>query len=95
MNGDDLKGTIRGYIVGELLGDDAPSDLADDTPLLASGLVDSLGLEQLLYFLEDGFGVEFEDEDLSAENFQTIASIQTLLRRKLRSDGRAAASDGA
>jgi acyl carrier protein len=91
---EDLGAAVRGYIVDELLGEDAPPDLTDDTPLLASGLVDSLGLEQLLFFLEDGFGVELDDEDLSAENFQTIASIQALLRRKLPRHGAASERDG-
>jgi acyl carrier protein len=80
---DDLRDTVRGFVKDELLGENAPEDLGDDTPLLSSGLVDSLGLEQLLWFVEDEFGLEFAEADLTAENFESLASIARLLQRKL------------
>ncbi len=79
-----MRDSIRAYIVEQILEEDtAPPDLADDTPLLSSGLLDSLAVEQLLLFLEDEHGVKFEESDYSVENFETIAAIHDLLRRKL------------
>ncbi len=75
MSGDELRDAIRGFVVNEILGEEAPPDLSDDTPLLSSGLVDSLDLEQLLWFVEDEFGVEFAESDLTVENFETVARI--------------------
>lgn len=94
MSGDDLRGAIRGFLVDELLGEDAPPDFSDDTPLLSSGLVDSLDLEQLLWFFEDEFGVEFAEADLTVENFETVARIDHLLRRRLGSSDEAIAEPG-
>ncbi len=85
MNGDELGLTIRTFVVEELLGGDAPADLTDETPLLSSGLVDSIGLEQLLFFFEDELGLTIEDADLKAAHFETISSIRRLLERKLES----------
>ena len=58
-----------------------------DTPLLQSGLIDSLGMEELVTFLEDTFGVAIQDEDLLPDNFDTIASITALIERKLGKTG--------
>jgi acyl carrier protein len=53
-----------------------PRELTRDTALLASGLLDSLGILQLTVFLSEEFGIEIGDEDFTIENF---ASIGTLL----------------
>lgn len=81
-------------MVEELIGEDTPPDLSDDTPLLSSGLVDSLDLEQLLWFIEDEFGVELAEADLTAENFETVTRIDRLLRRILGSWDEAIAETG-
>ena len=77
-----MRDRIVGYILEEILGEDAPDELTSETPLLSSGLLDSLAVEQLLLYLEDELGVRFEDADYSAENFETVAAIEALLRRK-------------
>jgi acyl carrier protein len=40
--------------------------------LLESGVVDSLGILDLVAFIEQEFGIEVSDEDLLPENFNTI-----------------------
>ncbi len=64
-----------------------PDDFQVDTrtPLLQSGLIDSLGMEELVTFLEDTFSVEVEDEDLLPDNFETVEAIAALIERKLAS----------
>ena len=76
-----MRELIIAYIAHEILGDDAPA-ITERTPLLSSGLLDSLSVEQLLLYLEDELGVEFEDTDYAVENFETVAAIEGLIRRK-------------
>lgn len=52
------------------------------TPLLASALLDSLGVLQLVAFLSDELGVEIHDEDFSEENFATVGALLALIARK-------------
>jgi acyl carrier protein len=78
-----VKREIIAYIAEEILGEDAPPNLAETTPLLSSGLLDSLSVEQLLLYLEDEYGVTFDESDYSAENFETVDAIETLVRRRL------------
>ena len=53
---------------------------------LAEGLLDSLAIEQLIAFAEDTYHIEFEDEELIAENFATIDTVARLI------DGKASAT---
>ena len=59
-------------------GEDVPGDP------LAQGLLDSLAIEQLIAFLEEDFDIEFEDEELVAECFQSIDTVVTLVETKRR-----------
>jgi acyl carrier protein len=70
---------IRQYIQDELLeGADLPVDP------LAEGMLDSLAIEQLIGYVEDEFGVIFEDEELVAENFASIKTVVDLVEVKLK-----------
>lgn len=69
---------IRQYIQEELLeGAEMPADP------LSEGLLDSLAVEQLIGFIEDEFGVLFDDEELVAENFASIDTVVGLVNQKL------------
>ena len=54
-----------------------------ETPLIRSGLVDSLGMEDLVLFLEGTFDISIDDDDMMPENFDTVAAITALVERKL------------
>jgi acyl carrier protein len=44
--------------------------------------IDSLGLIRLVAFLENDFGYRIEDEELIAENFETLRKLGELLATK-------------
>jgi acyl carrier protein len=50
-------------------------DVADDTRLLESGVVDSLGILDVVTFLERAFRIKIEDEELLPENFGSIDDL--------------------
>ncbi len=54
-------------------------------------MLDSAGMAQLIGFVQETFGVEVGDDDLVAENFETVAAIARLVESKTAtaSDGRA------
>jgi methoxymalonate biosynthesis acyl carrier protein len=54
----------------------------DDDPIFASGFVNSLFAMQLILFIEKEFHISVCREDLTPENFQTIAAVATLIRKK-------------
>ncbi len=49
--------------------------------------IDSLGLIRLVAFLESDLGIRIEDEELLAENFQTMRTLGELLVTKQAASG--------
>ena len=54
---------------------------ADD--LLGGGIIDSLGILEIVTLLESAYGVTMTDEDLTPENFQSVDCIASFVERKL------------
>jgi acyl carrier protein len=76
-----IEDDIRRFISEELR--PAQTDVLTDTyPLLDRQVLDSMGLFQLVAYLEDDLGVEVGDDELGPEHFQTISSIAQLVRSK-------------
>ncbi len=56
----------------------------DDTSLLEQGIVDSMGVLEIVTFLEQRFGLQLNDEDLVSESFDSIDAIAGLVEQKLQ-----------
>ncbi len=54
-----------------------------ETSLLKSGLVDSLGIGDLIMFLEVTFNMKVDVEEMIPDNFDTVASIAAFVERKM------------
>ena len=74
---------IRNFIVEKFPGAKAKS-LDDSTRLLEEGIIDSLGVLELVTFLEEEMGVTASDEDLVPENFASVEAIAAFARSKLQ-----------
>jgi acyl carrier protein len=60
--------------------------LEDDDPLLENGIVDSMGILEIVEFIEQEFQIHVSDEDLVPENFQTVYQLSSFVSAKLNSD---------
>lgn len=76
-----MIGLIREFIVEELVLDDLDGDIGDDDDLLTTGLVDSLGVMRLVGFIQDEFAIEVPPEDVTIENFLSLATISSYIAR--------------
>ena len=56
--------------------------LKDDAMLLESGIVDSLGVLDVVQFMEEAFSIKIDDEDLIPENFGTLRAMVSLVEQK-------------
>ena len=54
----------------------------DETPLLGSGIIDSLAMLDVLAFLEESFQINIADEELIPENFGTVKSLVSFVDNK-------------
>jgi len=57
-------------------------NVSNDEPLLKNGLIDSLGILDLVTFVETEFGIAVSDEDLLPENFGSIHSLTNFVHNK-------------
>ena len=73
---------IREFIQEELVKDKINRIVGVGDDLINSGIIDSLGILKLLAFLESRFSIHIADEELIPENFDSVASINSLIRRK-------------
>jgi acyl carrier protein len=69
---------IKEYIIKEMHFSEGADALGYDTSLLGD-VIDSMGLQMLIPFLETEFGVSIPDEELLPDNFDTINSICLLI----------------
>jgi acyl carrier protein len=83
MRQNDIQGTVKDYILRELLPGEAPSELTDSTPLITGGILDSLVTLKLVVFLEETYGMTFEAHEVTVENLDTIDVITSFVASKL------------
>src|SRR4030095_13342879 len=72
--------------ISDLCSSDLPvesrDNLRDETPLLTSGILDSLAALGLAGFVEERFGVELDVYDTSVERFNRIQDIAASVERR-------------
>lgn len=69
-----VSAVLKDYIREELM-NGANGDLDETENLLAAGIIDSLGILRLVSFVEEKFGIEVPDEDVTIDNFQSVKSM--------------------
>jgi acyl carrier protein len=72
------------FIETEITPGRALGPLDPEEDLLSRGIVDSLGVAQLMSFIEQRYGVHVGEDDLVPSNFQTVRSIEGFITRKRR-----------
>jgi len=56
--------------------------IQDNDSLVAGGIVDSLGILEIVTFLEESFAFTLDDDEVVADNFDTIAAIANFVNEK-------------
>jgi acyl carrier protein len=73
---------LRSFITENyLLGRDY--NFEDSDSFFDHGIIDSIGILQLVTFLQEAYGVKVEDEELVPENLDSINAVSAYLCRKL------------
>ena len=59
-----------------------PEKIKKDTNLFEEGIFDSLGFLSLISYLDEEFGIEVENDELSEENFESVQAVVEFISRK-------------
>ncbi len=78
----DAKAAVKAYISENFLMGQSDIELGDDTSFLEMGLLDSTGVIELVSFLEEEFGIQVEDDEITPENLDTLNRISSYVEHK-------------
>jgi D-alanine--poly(phosphoribitol) ligase subunit 2 len=76
------KNKIKSILLGRFIQVDNEDELLNDTPLISSGILDSISILQLVDVLENEFEIEFEAHEIDRDKFDSIDLIAELVASK-------------
>jgi acyl carrier protein len=79
---DEIRQTVRDYLLREFLPGEDPEHLTDETPLITGGILDSISTLKLVVFLEERFGVTVDAHEAGVDHLDTIDRIVNLIATK-------------
>ena len=82
MTHEEMRSSIRAFLLRELISPDDAEDLKDETDLVTSGILDSIATLKLVSFLEEEFGIAMEAHEIDVDNLNTLPDIVRLVREK-------------
>lgn len=82
MSHDDVIAAARGFVKETFLYTHPDAVLAPDEPLLEAGIIDSMGVIELVDWLGSAFGVYVEDDEITEENLGSLSAIARYVAEK-------------
>lgn len=77
-----LEDHIRRYLAQNVLYVDDGFDYRNDTSFLAEGIIDSMGVMEIVAYVQSAFQINVEQSEVTPENFDSITGLAAFIRRK-------------
>jgi acyl carrier protein len=77
------RGQIKKFVLQNFLFSDNEAAIGDEDPLIRGGVVDSIGIHELIVFLEHSFQISVSPEEMTPAIFDSIRSVDEFVTRKL------------
>jgi len=77
-----IEQEIRGFILENYLFTDDQSALANTDLFLEKDILDSTGILELIYFIEDEYDVKVDDMEMIPENLGSVERVVAFVQRK-------------
>jgi acyl carrier protein len=78
----DIKGTVRDYILQNFLMGDMGVQLKDDQSFLEHRIIDSTGFLELITFIETTWNLRIQDDEMIPENLDSLDNVERFVRSK-------------
>ena len=78
----ELRDLVRDFIIRNVLFGDADRLSGDSVSLLESGIMDSLGVMELVAFIEAELGLSVPDADLIPQNLDSVDNLVAYVGRR-------------
>lgn len=73
---------VKDFILDEFLPGEEPSKLTPTTPMVSTGIIDSLATLKLVTFLEQQFDIQIKAHEADEEHLNTLQTICELVASK-------------
>lgn len=80
----DTRSTIRTLILEDYLFTDDESALNDDMSFLDEGILDSMGILEIILFLEERLNVTVAEDEMVPQNLDSINNLLAYIDRKTK-----------
>ena len=80
--GEPVEPSLRDFIARSLLYSEDGFAYPDDASLLGERIIDSLGVVELVAFVQSRFGLRVAPQEVRPENFDSVARLAAYVRRK-------------
>ena len=77
-----IETLVKEYVARNFIFSDNGFPYSDDASFLEEGIVDSIGVMELVAFVEEQFSVRVDDLDVTPENFDSINRLAAYIRHK-------------
>jgi acyl carrier protein len=78
-----IQAVVRQYILEKHLVGEYSKGFDDTTPLISSGIIDSIGVLDLVNFIESRFEIEFMPREIAPRNLESVEQIYLAIQKKL------------
>ena len=80
-----IESRIRSYLQTQVLAKDDADQLENTTPLVSTGILDSIATLGLTAFLESEFGVALAAHEINVDNLDSVDKIAAIVSAKMSS----------
>lgn len=80
----EVENKIRQFLIENFVLSEQVDEMGFDESLLENGVVDSTGILELVFFVEDQFQIEIDTSEVVPENFDSINCLATYIKQKQR-----------
>ncbi len=77
-----LRDRLRSFIVENFLYGDTSVIFSDQDSFLRKRIIDSVGILELVSYLQDSLGITVEDQEIAPSNLDSIQSLMDFIQRK-------------
>ncbi len=82
-----IEQDLRQFLSENFILDDDGAGLGRDESLTEAGVLDSMGVLELIMFIEERFGITVPDEDTLPENLDSVGRLVNYIERRLQEVG--------
>ncbi len=90
----ELDEQIRKYLAENLLYVDVGFEYDNNTSFIGEGLIDSMGVMQLVAYVQSQFQIAVEQQEVTPDNFDSMNKLVAFISRKQAEQAQSAQSGG-